>query len=222
MRHGVALESILPYGRMRLVHVQYVSLSPGFHLPGDREREGDDMRCAMLSFLAIVINAFLGCQIGCGEDSADVSFVEQGLSDEEVLTSEELFVSADWTTRSQKSKEAFRRYFKLRDTSPAAALKTYIDFHKWLYHGHPLAEKSARLEVKMDMAGKTNIPDRLRLLNIELEIATDLNESPQYIEEIEEKIFFWTELAEELEAEGHNPADFEIEFEIVPSIEEEE
>ena len=179
------------------------------------------MRFAMLSFLAIVISAFLGCQIGCGKDEEDVSFVEQGLSDEEVLTSEELFVSADWATRFQKSKEARRRYFKLRDTSPSAALKAYIEFHKWLFHGHPLAEESARLTVEMDMAGKSNIPDTLRLLNIELEIITDLNKPTQHIEEIEESILFWTELAEELEAEGHDPADFEIEFEIAPGIEEE-
>lgn len=58
-----------------------ISRAPGSHLPRVREREEDDMRFAMLSFLAIVISAFLGCQIGCGKDEEDVSFVEQGLSD---------------------------------------------------------------------------------------------------------------------------------------------
>ena len=70
----------------------------------------------------------------------------------------------------------------------------------------------------MDMAGKTNIPEMLKFLNLELEMANDLQSSEKHIEELEENILFWTELAEDLKIDGEDPADFEIQYEIGEGI----
>lgn len=80
--------------------------------------------------------------------------------------------------------------------------------------GHPLATEAATLAVKMDLAGQTNIPEVLKKYNLELQIAKDNAVIQDWIDEIEEKILFWSELSEELEAEGHDPAEFIIQFEI--------
>ena len=152
--------------------------------------------------------------MGCGGDNAETALVAQNLSDEEVLTKKELYKTADWEIRWEKSRAARKRYMKLRGTYPDAALSAYIEYCNWMEFGHPLATEAATLAVKMDLAGQTNIPEVLQKYNLELQIAKDNAVVQDWIDEIEEKILFWSELSEELEAEGHDPAEFIIQFKI--------
>ena len=171
------------------------------------------MRWTKIYFLALLICGVIGCQIGCGDD-VENALVEQNISDEEVLTKQKLYETVDGEIRWKKSRAARKRYIKLRDKYPDAALKAYIEYRNWMHHGHPLATEVAKMSAKMDMAGKTNIPDTLKLLNLELQIEKDVHNRDIQIKEIKESILFWTELAKDLEAHGEDPADFEIQYEI--------
>jgi hypothetical protein len=175
------------------------------------------MRWTKIYFLALLICGVIGCQIGCGHD-VENALVEQNISDEEVLTKQKLYETADGEIRWKKSRAARKRYIKLRDKYPDAALKAYIEYRNWMHHGHPLATEVAKMSAKMDMAGKTHIPEMLKFLNLELEMANDLQSSEKHIEELEENILFWTELAKDLKIDGEDPADFEIQYEIGEGI----
>lgn len=161
----------------------------------------------------IIIFAVLLFQSGCG-DSVEEALTEQNISDAEILTKQKLYETADEETRWRKSRAARKRYIRLRETYPDVALKAYIEYRNWLHHGHPLATEVATMSAKMDMAGKTNLLNMLKFLNLELEMITDLEGEQEHIDEIKESINFWTELKEELISENQDPADFEIQYSI--------
>ena len=125
-----------------------------------------------------------------------------------------LYENADWNVRWAQSRKAHKRYIKLRDKYPNAALNAYIEYSNWFNYGHPLVTKTAKLSVKMDLAGEGNVPDMIELLTLELQIAKDNKSTKTHFDELEEGILFWTELAKDLESHGEDPAEFMIEFEI--------
>ncbi len=187
------------------------------------------MRWTKISLLVMSICSVLISQIGCGRDdggvehtfveksSADEEFstVEKTSADEEFSTQQELYEFADRSTRWKKSRAARKKYIKLRETRPNEALKAYIEYYNWMYYGHPLAEKIARISARMDMAGETTIPDMLQLLNLKLEMIKDLKLTTKaHIAELEADIRFWNELGAELVANGRELTDCKIEYEI--------
>ncbi len=165
-------------------------------------------------FLIIAILSSVCCHIGCDRETEETALIEQNVSDEEVLTRQKLYETADWETRWERSRKARKRYFLLKDKYPEAAINAYIEYRNWMDYGHPLAEKVGRISAETDILGKINIPQNLQLLNWELQIAKDTGASKEFLAEMEENILFWTELGEDLESEGHDPALFEISFEI--------
>ncbi len=175
------------------------------------------MQSTKMYLLALLICCVIGCQIGCSDD-VEEALIEQNIADAEVLTKQKRYETADHEIRWKKSRAARKRYMRLRDKYPDAALNAYIEYRNWMHYGHPLATEIAKLSAKMDMAGKTNIPDMLKLLNFELEMEHDLQSRKKHIEELEENILFWTELAEDLKSHGEDPADFEIQYEIGEGI----
>ena len=179
------------------------------------------MRWTKIPILVALICGTLIWQTGCGGDNDDENdgianaLVEQSVLNQELLTQQELYEFADWTTRWEKSREARKRYVKLRDTHANEALKAYIEYYNWMHYGHPLAEKIARISVQMDMAGETTIPDMLQLLHLKLEMVKDLTlTTKEHIAELEAEIRFWNELGEELVANGSKVTDCKIEYEI--------
>lgn len=172
--------------------------------------------------MIIVISSILGCQVGCGGDDAEdieYALTEQQYADIEAETRQYLYENADWNVRMENAKKARKRYFKLKKMYPNAALNAYIEYQNWFYYGHPLATEIAKLNVKMDMAGKSNISDTLQLLEWELQVAKDREHPKEHIDEFNEEILFWTELAKELVTEGEDPAEFIIAFAIQEAIE---
>ncbi|MCY3721765.1 hypothetical protein F4X88_18285 [Candidatus Poribacteria bacterium] len=179
------------------------------------------MKCLVFYMMVIAMSVILGCQVGCGGDdySAEQALTEQDYADIEAETRQNLYKHADWTVRWEQSRKAHKRYMKLKNTYPNAALNAYIEYYNWMHYGHPLAIQAAILSVKMDLAGQSNIPDTLEMLNLELQIAKDNNSTKQHIAELEADILFWSELGKELEAEGEDPAAFIIAFEIAEALE---
>lgn len=171
------------------------------------------MRYLSISITILALCTILGCQVGCGGDDDYTQEVGEPLIDPEPVP-EELFKTAGYVERWEGSRAALKRYFKTKHTRPEVALQAYIEYTKWMYEGHELSEQLATITVKMDMAGKSNIPDTLEMLAIDLQMVKDIDGSQEHIEELETEILFWTELSEELLAEGEDPAEFVIKFSI--------
>lgn len=172
----------------------------------------------------LLISAILSCQFGCGESDSEVAqqaYDEQYFAEIENETRQYLYENADWNVRWRESRAAHNRYIKLRKLYPNAALDAYIEYTNWMNYGHVLSEDVAKISVKMDLAGESNLPDTLQLMKWELQIAKDNKESPGYIAELEKDVLFWTELQAELISEGEDPNTFVIEFEIAEALKKE-
>lgn len=173
----------------------------------------------MQKFLLIVyIGLFV---MGCSEDKKQIKpaepydFVDGSILNQELKTQQEIYEWADWNTRWEKSRQARRKYIELRHTHPDAALAAYIEYYNWMHYGHPLATKIATMSVEMDRFGETTIPELLEQLNLELQMKKDLVLSTKdEIEEVTQSIKFWTELREEIIANGGKVTDCKIAFEI--------
>ncbi len=175
------------------------------------------MKCLTYYIIIIAISAVLGCQVGCGTDEKEdigTALNEQYFADIEAETKQHLYENADWKVRWEQSRKARKRYIKLRGTYPDAALNAYTEYCNWFYYGHHLALEVAKLSVEMDIAGQSNLPDTLKLLNLQLQIAKDNGEHKDHLDELKEDILFWSELAKDLETDGGDPGEFIIEFEI--------
>ena len=123
------------------------------------------MKYSPVCIAALALCTILGCQIGCGGDDERTQTIGEPLIDPEPVP-EELFKTAGWVERWEGSRAARKRYFKTKHTRPEVALQAYIEYIKWMYKGHELSEEYATLVVKMDIAGKSSLPDTLTMLTL--------------------------------------------------------
>ncbi len=182
---------------------------------------GLQMKCLTYYAICIVILSIAGCQVGCGSDEEEIqtALTQQQLSDIETENKQYLYENADWDVRVEQWEKARKRYFKLRKSYPNAAVNAYIEYRNWFHYGHPSAEEVARLSAGMDMAGQGNLPNIIKLAELELQIAKDNKKRKDHIAELEENLLFWTELLADLKEHGDDPNEFIIEYEIQEEIE---
>ena len=116
--------------------------------------------------------------------------------------------------RGKKVIEHLEKYLQLKAEDPEAAyveLQKSADFTWWQ---HPLAEEWTQLTFRMDAAGKVSIMDMIQHVTLELQIARDRSPYKEQVTYLEGRLQFWEEKRARAEAEGRNPKDADIKFEI--------
>ena len=132
-------------------------------------------QCVFIFLCGIVLLA-LGCA-----DTEQASVVSPDVQDTEVFTTETRWEDMTEGERSRPVIEHLKAYLRLKARSPNAA---YAELEKAAYFswwGHPHYEEWARLMFRLDNAGKASISEKIRLLELEVEMARDRSPSEKYV-----------------------------------------
>ena len=127
-------------------------------------------------FLCGMVLLALGCA-----DTEHSAVVSPDVQDTEVLTTETRREDMTEGERNLPVIEHLKAYLRLKARSPNAA---YAELEKAAYlswWGHPRYEEWARLMFRLDSAGKASISERIRLLELEVEMAADRSPSKKYV-----------------------------------------
>ena len=126
--------------------------------------------------------------LGCA-DTEEPAVVSPDVQDTEVLTTEtrreDMLEYMTEGERGMQTIEHLKAYLRLKARSPDAA---YAELEKAAYLSwweHPRYEEWARLMFRLDSAGKASISDRIRLLELEVEMAADRSPSKKYVTYLE-------------------------------------
>ena len=147
----------------------------------------------MKHFLFILCGIVL-IALGCA-DTEEPAVVSPDVQDTEVLTTEtRLADMLEYMTegeRGMQTIEHLKAYLRLKARSPNAA---YAELEKAAYFawlGHPRYEEWARLMFRLDNAGKASISERIRLLELEVEMAADRSPYKEYVIYLEGQLGIW-------------------------------
>ena len=130
--------------------------------------------------------------LGCAENEQPVSIVSPispDVQDDEVLTTEtrlaDMLENMTEEERGRQVIEHLKTYLQLKARSPDAA---YAELEKAAYLSwweHPRYEEWAKLMFRLDVAGKASISEKIRLLELEVEMAADRSPSKKYVTYLE-------------------------------------
>ena len=118
--------------------------------------------------------------LGCAENEQP-NVVSPNVQDTEVLTTGTRREDMTEGERSRPVIEHLKAYLRLKARSPDAA---YAELEKAAYFawlGHPRSEEWAKLMFRLDNAGKASISERIRLLELEVEMAADRSPYKEYV-----------------------------------------
>ena len=122
--------------------------------------------------------------LGCA-DTKNPAVVSPDVQDTEVLTTEtrreDMLENMTEGERGMQTIEHLKAYLRLKARSPNAA---YAELEKAAYlswWGHPHYEEWTKLMFRLDVAGKASISERIRLLELEVEMAADRSPSEKYV-----------------------------------------
>ena len=145
------------------------------------------MKCSLFILCGIVLLA-----LGCADTEQPVSTVSPispDVQDDEVLTTEtrlaDMLENMTEEERGRQVIEHLKTYLQLKARSPDAA---YAELEKAAYFswwGHPHYEEWARLMFRLDSVGKASISEKIRLLELEVEMAADRSPSKKYVTYLE-------------------------------------
>ena len=122
--------------------------------------------------------------LGCA-DTEQASVVSPDVQDTEGFTTETRRENMTEAERSRPVIEHLKAYLQLKARSPDAA---YAELEKAAYLSwweHPHYEEWAKLMFRLDVAGKASISERIRLLELEVEMAADRSPSKKYVTYLE-------------------------------------
>ena len=122
--------------------------------------------------------------LGCAENEQP-NVVSPDVQDTEVFTTETRREDMTEGERSRPVIEHLKAYLRLKARSPNAA---YAELEKAAYlswWGHPHYEEWTKLMFRLDVAGKASISEKIRLLELEVEMAADRSPSEKYVTYLE-------------------------------------
>ena len=152
--------------------------------------------------------------LGCADTERPNAIMASDETETPVITTEQQNQDLTEEERGKKVIEHLEKYLQLKVEDPEAAyveLQKSADFTWWQ---HSLAEEWTQLTFRMDAAGKVSIMDMIQHVTLELQIARDRSPYKEQVTYLEGRLQFWEEKRARAEAEGRNPKDADIKFEI--------
>ena len=132
--------------------------------------------------------------LGCAENEQP-AVVSPDVQDTEVLTTEtRLADMLEYMTegeRGMQTIEHMKAYLRLKARSPNAAYAELEEAAYFAWLGHPRYEEWAKLMFRLDSAGKASISERIRLLELEVEMAADRSPYKEYVIYLEGQLGIW-------------------------------
>ena len=161
-------------------------------------------------FILCVITLTLGCTDTERPDA--IGALDE--TETAVITTEQRNQNLTEEERGRKVIEHLEKYLQLKAKNPDAAyaeLQKSADLTWW---SHPFAEQWTQLTFRIDTAGKASIMDMMQRVALELQMAKDRSPYKEQVIYLEGRLRFWKDKKERAEAEGRNPHEADIKFEI--------